>query len=139
MYFLFIFGASVEDWLGKARFLFLILLATIAGDILHGLFFMDSQIPCIGASGGISGVLVFYTLKFPHNKLALMFRFFFVLRWIRFPAFVFLIFFAAQQAIILMVQFSGYGSVSALSHIGGGLVGFAFWGTYRDRKIIEAI
>jgi membrane associated rhomboid family serine protease/Zn-finger nucleic acid-binding protein len=63
MYFLFIFGDNVEDWLGSKQFLFLLLTAMVVGDIAHILGDPSSLAPCIGASGGISGVLAFYVFS----------------------------------------------------------------------------
>jgi hypothetical protein len=69
LYFLLVFGSNVEDCLGKWRFFALILLATLAGDVLHVLAQPSSIVSCIGASGGISGLIAYYVLKFPHARL----------------------------------------------------------------------
>jgi membrane associated rhomboid family serine protease len=68
-YFLLIFGDNVEDQLGRWRYALVVLLAALAGDLLHVAADPRDTVPCIGASGGISGVIVFYALKFPQARL----------------------------------------------------------------------
>jgi hypothetical protein len=65
MYFLLVFGDNVEDFLRPLRYLALIALAAFIGDLAHIAIDPHSQIPCIGASGGIAGVITFYALNFP--------------------------------------------------------------------------
>jgi membrane associated rhomboid family serine protease len=69
LYFFIILGDNVEDFLGKSRYLLLIVLAAIIGDFFHIIADPVSQIPCIGASGGISGIIAFYALRFLGNKM----------------------------------------------------------------------
>jgi len=65
MYFLLAFRHAVENFLRPLRYLVVIALAAIIGDLAHIAFDPHSQIPCIGASGGIAGVIGFYALNFP--------------------------------------------------------------------------
>lgn len=126
MYFFLVFGDNVEDWLGKRRFFLLILCAALAGDIFHILGDPCSTIPCIGASGGISGVVAFYALKFPRAKLGLLIHFYFVFRWLRLPASLLFLAWLGLQFLGAMTQISGFGNVSSLAHLGGAAVGLAF-------------
>jgi membrane associated rhomboid family serine protease/Zn-finger nucleic acid-binding protein len=64
MYFLLAFGHAVENFLRPLRYLALIALAAFIGDLAHIALDPRSQIPCIGASGGIAGVITFYALDF---------------------------------------------------------------------------
>jgi membrane associated rhomboid family serine protease/Zn-finger nucleic acid-binding protein len=75
VYFLVIFGDNVEKCLGTLEFFLLLCLATVSGHFVHILLNPDSTVPCIGASGGISGVMAFYALRFRQNQLAVMFWF----------------------------------------------------------------
>ncbi len=86
LYFLILFGGHVERYLGWWRWLGLLLLATLTGDLLHIVGDPRGTLPCIGASGGISGLMTFYALKFPHAQLGILFRWYFYFRWIRLPA-----------------------------------------------------
>jgi len=133
MYFLFVFGDNVEDYLGKARYLILILAAAFLGDTAHIGLDPRSQIPLIGASGGISGVIAFYALKFPKAKLGWLFRFGLIpIRWIRMPAYVFVGVWILLQFLGAYLQIEGASSVSALAHLGGAATGLAFWITYKN-------
>ena len=72
MYFLLAFGHAVENFLRPLRYLALIALAAFIGDLAHIALDPRSQIPCIGASGGIAGVITFYALNFPRMRLAFL-------------------------------------------------------------------
>ena len=55
IYFLFVFGDDVENFLRPFRYLALIAFAAFIGDLAHIAADPHSQIPCVGASGGIAG------------------------------------------------------------------------------------
>lgn len=132
MYFLYVFGDNVEDFLGKGRYLLLILIAAVLGDIAHIVGDPRSNIPLIGASGGISGVIAFYALKFPKTKMGILFRFGLIpIRWFRIPAYAFVGFWILLQFVGVYLQIVGVSSVSALAHLGGATTGLAFWVAYR--------
>jgi membrane associated rhomboid family serine protease len=132
VYFLLIFGDNVEDWLGRWRFLLLLVCATVMGGVAHILGDPNATTPCIGASGGISGVLTFYALRFPRVRLRLLLRLYFWFRWISLPAYVMLLVWVGMQGIGVWVQLSGFGHVSSLAHLGGAGVGMLFWLITKD-------
>ena len=123
LYFLVVFGSNVEDCLGRWRFFALVLLATIAGDALHVLVQPHSIVSCIGASGGISGLIAFYALKFPNAQLDFLGRG----GWVQMPAWGAFILWAALQVFTAINQVSGFSHVAGLAHIGGAAVGILFW------------
>ncbi len=123
LYFLLIFGDNVEDFLGLRRYLLLVLGATVGGDLLYILFSLGSSTPVIGASGGISGLVVFYGLQFPMAKLGLFVRF----AWIKIRAKWALVFWFLWQIIGMGTQAGGGSNVAYLAHLGGAVVGFTFW------------
>jgi membrane associated rhomboid family serine protease len=127
VYFLLVFGDNAEDWLGKGRFLLLVVCAAFVGDIVHILGDPRSTTPCIGASGGISGILAFYALKFPKVKIGFLFRFAFLFRWCRVSAQAMFTFWLIMQAFGTWAQIAGFSNVSSLAHLGGVAVGFIFW------------
>ena len=133
MYFFATFGDNVEDYLGKWRFLLLLLMATVLGDLMHILGDPRSITPCIGASGGISGVIAFYALKFPKARLGILFRLYLYFRMISMPAYGMFAIWLALQVFGVWAQVSGISNVSALAHLGGAFVGFVFWLVYRKR------
>ncbi len=123
MYFLLIFGDNVEEFLGRPRFLLLMLLATLLGDCFHLVADPSATTPCIGASGGISGVIVFYALQFPKARLGFLLRF----CWVKMPAYFALVLWLLYQMVLATFQVSGFSRVSALAHLGGATAGFLFW------------
>lgn len=128
LYYLLLFGDNVEEYLGRRRFLWLVALAALVGGIAHVAFDRRSDVPVIGASGGISGLVAFYSLKFPRAKLVFLIWF----RWMRVRAYGFLAFWLVLQALTAWQQISGFTSVSALAHLGGAAVGIWFWLLWRD-------
>ncbi|NQV36073.1 MAG: rhomboid family intramembrane serine protease [Phycisphaeraceae bacterium] len=69
MFFLWLFGDNIEDRLGWGNFLELYLASGLAGSILHTLAYPDSTVPCIGASGAISGIMGAYMIFFPMARI----------------------------------------------------------------------
>lgn len=67
--YLFIFGDNVEFRLGRTRFLVIYLFCGVAAGLFFALFSTNSQVPLIGASGAISGMLGCYFLWFPRNRV----------------------------------------------------------------------
>jgi membrane associated rhomboid family serine protease/Zn-finger nucleic acid-binding protein len=132
MYFLLAFGHAVENFLRPLRYLVIIALAAFIGDLAHIALDPRSQTPCIGASGGIAGVITFYGLNFPRMRLAFLMRWGFVwFHWIRLPAwFVFVLWFLFQ-IIGTLEQKAGMSSVSSAAHLGGAAVGVLAWLVWR--------
>lgn len=124
LYFLFVFGVNVEEFLGKKRFVALLICGLILGDIMHILSNINSPTPCIGASGGISGVITFFALKYPHSRIGMLVGFRF---WLRLPAYDFFGVWVILQLVGLYMQISGNSNISSLAHIGGATVGALFW------------
>ena len=129
MYFLLAFGRAVENFLRPLRYLALIALAAFIGDLAHIALDPRSQTPCMGASGGIAGVITFYALNFPRMRLA--FWGFVWRHWIRLPAwFVFVLWFLFQ-IIGTLEQKAGMSSVSSAAHLGDAAVGVVAWLVWR--------
>ncbi|MCS7045908.1 MAG: rhomboid family intramembrane serine protease [Gemmataceae bacterium] len=125
MLFLWIFGDNVEDYLGAVRYLLFYLVCGVIASLCHvGVayaFHRDLDIPCLGASGAISGVLGGYLLLFPMNRVTvILFRFL-----TEVPAFVAIgIWFLFQLVYGLgaLGDASG-GGVAYGAHIGGFIAG----------------
>jgi membrane associated rhomboid family serine protease/Zn-finger nucleic acid-binding protein len=129
MYFLLIFGDNVEDFLGRWKYALLLALATVAGNILHLMGNVGSEIPCVGASGGISGVIAFYALQFPQARIGLYIRMgFYYPRRMQLTAWMAFLLWLGMQFLLTLMQMQGLTNVSALAHLGGAAVGLAVWG-----------
>lgn len=129
MYFLLIFGDNVEETLGVGRDLLLIFLATVIGGLVHVTWDPSRDVPVIGASAGIAGIVAFYALRFPRIGL----KFFLWFRWYTIPAWAFFGLWILSQAVGVVSQLHGHSNVSALGHVGGAAVGVLF---YLERRFV---
>ncbi len=135
MWFLWLFGDNIEDRFGRFRFLTLYLLSGIAGNFSHALFTgFASNIPVIGASGAVAGVMGSYLVRFPGSRIRCIFLLIIYPIPIKIHAFWFLgfwMFFEFFNAI----QFSG-GHVAHWAHVGGFATGF-IWALGRKDKSVK--
>jgi membrane associated rhomboid family serine protease len=69
MWFLHLFGDNVENRCGKIKYLLAYVLTGLAGALSHYMFFPHSEVPSIGASGAIFGVMGMYLFFFPTNRV----------------------------------------------------------------------
>ncbi len=137
LYFLLIFGDNVEDELGKCRYILLILASGLCASLFHACFDHRTAIPCIGASGFISGVIACYAVCFPRVRLSFMLtvRNFSVLYswrryWFSLPAWgAFVVWVILQILLMALAGRSANGGVAYLAHIGGVFPGIA-WGIW---------
>jgi len=127
MLFLWIYGDNVEHRLGRGRFLIAYLATGIASTLFFSLFTLGSQIPMIGASGAISGVLGLYFIWFKRNQIKVFIFFFpFIMTTVMIPArFVLGFYLIVDNLLPFMMTTSGGGGVAHGAHIGGFLAGTA--------------
>jgi membrane associated rhomboid family serine protease len=125
MLFLWIYGDNVEHRLGRIWYFVSYLATGVAATLFHTVFASGSPIPLVGASGAISGVLGFYFLWFPHNKIRLWVVFFpFFMRVFLAPSRWVLGFYIIISNILPFLATAGEGSgVAYGAHIGGFLAG----------------
>src|SRR6266487_2025596 len=91
MLFLWVFGDNVEDNFGSFAYLIFYLLSGFAAVLAQAFLTPQSEIPSIGASGAISGVLAAYLLLYPGASIrALLFVVFIFV--VRVPAWLMIIF-----------------------------------------------
>ena len=138
MLFLWVFGNNVEDAMGHGRFLAFYLLCGIAAALAQGLSDTASQIPMIGASGAISGVLGAYLILHPRAQvLSLLFLGIFI-QIVRLPAMIVLgLWFVLQLVNAALVQSEGEGGVAFLAHIGGFIAGAMLVPLFRSKQAVE--
>jgi membrane associated rhomboid family serine protease len=131
MLFLWIFGDNVEDFFGHFTYLFFYLVCGIGAGLLHVLFNFHSNIPAVGASGAISGVMGAYILLFPRARvLTLVFIF-----PIPVPAVLFLgLWFVGQFLMGLgTIGTKVTGGVAVWAHIGGFILGMLLTAMAREK------
>ena len=132
MLFLWIYGDNVEHRLGPFRYLLAYLATGVAATLFHTAFDAGSELPLVGASGAISGVLGFYFIWFPHNRVRLWIALFpFFMQVVRWPARVVLAVYLFIDNVMpfLIAQGMEGGGVAYGAHIGGflGGLGWAWW------------
>ncbi|PLX85867.1 MAG: hypothetical protein C0618_09785 [Desulfuromonas sp.] len=125
MLFLWIFGDNVEHRLGVVRYVFGYLFFGVAATLFFALFARNSQIPLVGASGAISGVLGCYYVWFPRNRVRCFVLLFpFLVTTLMVPARIVLGFYLLIDNLLpFLVQSSGGGGVAHGAHIGGFVAG----------------
>jgi len=136
MLFLYVFGDNVEDTFGHFRYLFFYLLSGIAASLLHiyitVLNNLGQNIPTIGASGAIAGVLGAYFVLYPRSRI-LTIVFVFWITIVAIPAVIFLGLWFAYQ--FLYGTMAGLNSgVAYWAHIGGFVTGIVFGLAWRGRR-----
>ncbi len=139
MYFFLVFGDDVEEFMGRGKFLLLIFSAAIVGGIAHCLLDLDSQTPCVGASGAISGIMAYYALAFPKAKVSILLWFYMYFRWVKISAFWLFMIWVGLQLFGVVEQASGLSNVSAMAHIGGAFTGVVFWFMTKDGEKRKAV
>lgn len=130
MLYLWIFGNNIEDFLGPIRFVLFYLFSGLGASLTHIIFNPNSQIPMIGASGAIAGVLGAYLILYPGARVLTFVFLFFFIRILPIPAAVILgLWFLAQ---VLNIGLGG--GVAWFAHIGGFLIGIGLIKIYSKKK-----
>lgn len=125
MLYLWIFGNNVEYRFGAFGFLAMYLATGVIATLFFALFVSGSNVPLIGASGAISGVLGCYFLWFPRNKVKMfIFLFPFYIGFVFVPAPVVLgIYLLIDNLLPFLAMMDAPGGVAYGAHIGGFLAG----------------
>ena len=121
MLFLSIFGDNVEAVFGHLWYLLFYFACGVGAGLMHIAFNLNSQIPALGASGAISGVLGAYIVLEPRNRILTLIFIFLV----RVPAVVVLGLWFVLQFLsgIGSLGTTANGGVAVWAHIGGFLLG----------------
>ncbi len=124
VWFLYIFGDNVEDYLGHFKYLVFYLLTGVLAMGTHVAVNLQSTAPALGASGAIAGVLGAYFVLYPRARVLTWFFVFVV--WV--PAWIilgywFVLNFLSGTATALMVQRQNMGGVAFWAHVGGFISG----------------
>mgnify|MGYP001577601750 CR=1 FL=1 len=134
MLYLWIFGNNVEDAMGHVRFVIFYVLCGIAAVFGQVLQNPGSEIPMIGASGAISGVLGAYLLLYPHARVLVAIPLGFILHTMRLPAAIVLGLWFVIQIFSSLAAGDGPG-VAWFAHIGGFIAGLALIPLFRRRNV----
>ena len=117
MLYMWIFADNIEDSLGPTKFLIFYLLAGIGAAMTQVFMDVNSQVPMVGASGAIGGVLGAYLINYPNARVLVLIPFGFFSQLIKIRALYVLGFWFILQFI------SSGGGVAYAAHIGGFISG----------------
>jgi membrane associated rhomboid family serine protease len=123
MLYLWIFGDNVEDRFGHIKFAIFYLLCGLAATFSQMAFSMGSNVPNLGASGAIAGVLGAYILMFPQGKVRVLQG----QQVIQVPALIVIGFWIVLQFFIgigSLTNTADTGGVAYMAHVGGFVAGF---------------
>ena len=135
MWFLWIFGDNIEDYLGHFKYLLFYLLSGLGAAFAQVILNPHSRVPTVGASGAIAGILGAYFLLYPRAKVLIWFPilFFFYL-----PAWVTLGYWFAMQFVSgAATSIANYsetsGGVAFWAHVGGFVAGIVLIKLFPER------
>jgi len=130
MIFLFVFGDNIEDRYGRVKYMLLYLGWGVAAALLHSAVAVatgQGDIPAVGASGAISGVLGAYLVMYPRANIFTIIAAFFITT-VRIPVLIYIPFWFGMQVLFgVLGQLGpfGGGGVAYFAHIGGFIAGAA--------------
>lgn len=135
MWILWLFGDNVEDKMGRGRFLFFYLLCGVIAGIAHFIFNPVSQVPVVGASGAVAGIMGAYFLMFRKAKV---FTYVPPIFFLNIPAWIYLGFWALSQLYYGAFQTFNQGQIAFWAHVGGFAAGMIMYRFFlRSRNEIE--
>jgi len=150
MLFLWIFGNNVEDAMGHVKYLLFYLVCGVAAALVQTLFTIsfnpgDADVPNLGASGAIAGVLAAYLVLFPHARVRTLIILGFFVSMTRIPALVVLGLWFVLQFFTGIGAVAGgdTGGVAVWAHVGGFIAGLLlvklFARSDRGRRAMPAL
>jgi membrane associated rhomboid family serine protease len=139
MWFLWLFGNNIEDSMTRPRFLAFYLLSGLTAALAQVLANPTSEIPMVGASGAISGVMGAYLVLFPRVRVFTVVPLGFFIQTIPLPAWMMLIYWAFLQVAggVTSIGAEG-GGVAFWAHLGGFLAGVVLVKLFERRDRVMA-
>lgn len=138
MWFLWIFGDDIEEHCGSIGYLLLYLLCGAASTLAFVLVNPQGEVPLVGASGAISGVLGAYFLHRPNARITTLILFFPIIRLVEIPGLVFLLYWIGLQVVsqyfasrVHNVEGSG---IAYAAHIGGFIAGLILINCFEKKR-----
>lgn len=125
MIFLFVFGDNIEDRYGRIKYILIYIGWGAVAALAHSAYALSSgqgDVPAVGASGAISGILGAYLVMYPRAKIFTVIMAFF-LYTVRIPVLIYIPFWFVLQVIFTLIGDTS--GVAYLAHIGGFVAGAA--------------
>jgi membrane associated rhomboid family serine protease len=138
--FLWVFGANVEDAMGRLRFLVFYLVCGLVAAAAQVATDPASPVPMVGASGAISGVLGAYLVLHPHARVKMLFIIFIIIKVIPLPAWLVLLYWFGLQLLMALPELAGVekevsGGVAVMAHVGGFVAGLLLVKFFEDKRL----
>jgi len=136
MWFLWLFGDNVESVLGHIKYFIFYMACGIGATLVQFFISSSSQIPIVGASGAISGILGAYMIQFPKSRVHILIIFFFITT-IAVPAQIVLgLWFLMQLTNGLgTLGMDTTGGVAWFAHVGGFIFGVVLLKKFRGLRL----
>jgi membrane associated rhomboid family serine protease len=139
MWFLWLFGNNIEDSMTRPRFVAFYLLSGLAAAFAQVLANPASEVPMVGASGAISGVMGAYLVLFPRVRVFTVVPLGFFIQTIALPAWVMLIYWMFLQVAGGLTSIGAEGGgVAFWAHLGGFLAGVVLVKVFERRDRVMA-
>jgi rhomboid family protein len=135
MLYLWIFGNNIEDSMTRPRFLLFYLLCGIAAALTQSFAAPHSEVPMVGASGAIAGVLGSYLLLHPRANVRVLVTVIYYIRVVNMPAMLVLGAWFILQLVSGWATPTDQGGVAFWAHIGGFVAGMALTPLFKRRSI----
>ena len=140
MLYLWIFADNIEDDLGTLNFVIFYFVSGVGAAMAQVAMDINSQIPMIGASGAIGGVLGAYLINYPNARVLVLIPFGFFSQLLKIRAMYVLGFWFVLQFINSFMSSSSGGGVAYAAHIGGfisGIILILFFNRKNKKKIYK--
>jgi membrane associated rhomboid family serine protease len=136
MLFFWIFGNNIEERLGHVRFIVFYVFCGFVAAFSHALISPGSNVPMIGASGAIAGMLGAYVLLFPMAKIRTIVFLGFYVTVIKIPALIVIGFWAIIQVVsgIISQGNAAQGGIAFFAHVGGFVAGLSTIKLWQPRR-----
>ena len=139
MLFFWVFGNNIEDSMGHLRFVFFYLICGVVAALTNVLVMPSSQLPTVGASGAISGIMGAYIVLYPRVRVRTWFPPFF---FFNVSASFMLGYWILTQVILGVVTYGPEtgesGGVAVWAHVGGFVAGVILIRFFRNSTLVEA-
>ena len=136
MWFLFIFGDNIEDYLGHFTYLVFYVLSGLMAMATQVAIYPNSNLPTVGASGAIAGVLGAYFILYPRARVLTWFFVFvfYIPAWVMLGYWFVLQFFAGAVTLSMAQTGRDVGGVAVWAHVGGFVAGLVMIKIFPERR-----
>ena len=135
MLFLYLYGDNLEDALGKFRYLVFYLGCGFLAALAQAFLNPASQIPMVGASGAISGVIGGYLLLYPRANIRVFYWVLLFIGTMMVPAYLVLGIWLLEQVLLFPDSMKEAGGVAIAAHLGGFAGGFLLTPLFKKKGV----